>query len=134
MRHEVFCLCDAATEFQGKLNVLGTFDTMFTPQVPVIYPGCSIAIRLRVEQAEQGQHAFRLSFIDEDGRDVIAPIGGSFGVNMAPGVPNVAVNLVINLQGTRLLRHGNHRIDLTVDNQLLCTLPVFVRPPEPQHR
>ena len=28
MKVEVFALCDAATESQGKLNILGTFDRL----------------------------------------------------------------------------------------------------------
>jgi len=31
---EVMSLCDAATEAQGKLNILGTFDTIFSQKLP----------------------------------------------------------------------------------------------------
>ena len=47
MNIEAFLLCDAATGHQGKLNVLGAFDTIYAKQLPVIHPACAIALRIR---------------------------------------------------------------------------------------
>ncbi|MDB6032554.1 MAG: hypothetical protein JWM16_2892, partial [Verrucomicrobiales bacterium] len=38
MEIQVAVLCDAATDYQGKLNILGTFDTIFTAQMPAVHP------------------------------------------------------------------------------------------------
>ena len=38
MKVEIFALCDAATESQGKLNLLGTFDQLVAGSVPVVHP------------------------------------------------------------------------------------------------
>ena len=33
MTIQVAVLCDAATEYNGKLNLLGTFDTIYAPAI-----------------------------------------------------------------------------------------------------
>ena len=49
---EVMALCDAATESQGKLNILGTFDTIFTQKLPVMCSHSAVALRVRFNQIE----------------------------------------------------------------------------------
>jgi len=58
MQIEVFVLCDAATaDHLGKLNLLGTFDTIWVKEIPTIYPQCTIALRIRFERIERGINA-----------------------------------------------------------------------------
>jgi len=42
MNIQVAVLCDAATDDNGKLNLLGAFDTIYTQQLPAVHPQCSI--------------------------------------------------------------------------------------------
>src|SRR5271156_3834845 len=46
MNIQVAVLCDAATDDNGKLNLLGAFDTIYTQQLPAVHPQCSIALRV----------------------------------------------------------------------------------------
>ena len=38
MNIQVAVLCDAATEENGKLNLLGAFDTIIAQQIPATHP------------------------------------------------------------------------------------------------
>ena len=55
MQIQLAVLCDAATDYAGKLNILGTFDTLITSQLPAIHPQCSIALRLTFQKQEEGR-------------------------------------------------------------------------------
>ena len=57
MKVEVFCLCDAATDNRGKLNILGTFDQIYSSKMPVVHPACAIALRMRFNKMEEGVHS-----------------------------------------------------------------------------
>ena len=46
MNIQVAVLCDAATDDQGKLNILGAFDTINALTLPAIHPQCAIALRV----------------------------------------------------------------------------------------
>jgi len=54
MEIEAFLLCDAATEQQGKLNILGAFDNYWVRQMPARIPQCAVVSRVRFEKIEQG--------------------------------------------------------------------------------
>jgi len=42
MNIEIIALCDAATDQQGKLNILGAFDTVFTKSLPTVHTQCAV--------------------------------------------------------------------------------------------
>ena len=71
---QIAVLCDAATDNNGKLNILGTFDTIYTSQLPATHPQCSIAVRMTFNKVEDGTHTVKLNFVDEDGKSVMPPI------------------------------------------------------------
>src|SRR5687767_14383517 len=82
MDMQIAILCDAATDNSGKLNILGTFDTIYTTQLPAIHPQCSIALRMAFSKAEEGAHKVRMTFVDEDGKPVMPNIDMSVDVKV----------------------------------------------------
>jgi hypothetical protein len=124
---EAFLLCDAATEQRGKLNVLGAFDTIFAKQVPTVHPACSVAARLRFSKVEQGEHAVKISVIDEDGKEVVPKLEGKVSVRVGDEANSAVINLVLNFQRLKLPEYGEYRVDLAVDGEQKASLPLFVR-------
>lgn len=127
MTTEVFVLCDAATEAQGKLNILGTFDTIFTPTVPSSHPHCAIALRLRFSRIEAGKHRLALSIVDVDGKPVVPPIEGEMDVKFADDAPSSTANLVMNIDSLPVQKFGENAINLALDGRQIASLPIFVR-------
>src|SRR4029078_13689632 len=74
MNIQVAVLCDAATDDNGKLNVLGAFDSIYTQQLPAVHPQCSIPLRLSFSNVEEGAHKLKLNFVDEDGKFIMPSI------------------------------------------------------------
>ena len=86
MTIQIAVLCDAATDYNGKLNLLGTFDTIITSQLPAVHPQCSIALRLAFGRIEEGAHKVKMNFVDEDGRLVMPSIEMPEITVMKPGL------------------------------------------------
>jgi hypothetical protein len=126
MEIEAFLLCDAATDQQGKLNVLGAFDNLWVRQLPAKHPQCSIAARVRFERIEEGDHAVKIQIIDEDGQNIAPKLEGTISVRTAPGIDSSATNLILNIQGLEFKRFGSYQIDLAIDGQLQASLPLRV--------
>ena len=122
MRVEIFCLCDAATDNAGKLNILGAFDTFYAPQLPFVYPFFCVALRMRFDSTEMGAHNVVVNFMDVDGKHVIQPAAGTLNIT-SPG----SANLILNIQNLQLKRVGEYAIDLSVDGKNEATLALFVR-------
>ena len=127
MNIEAFLLCDAATDQQGKLNILGAFDNIFAKKVPTMHPACAIAARIRFEKIEEGSHTIRIHIIDEDGKSIGPKLEGNVNVRIGDDVDSTATNIVLNIQRLKFEKYGQYRIDLAIDNQIKGSLPFHVR-------
>jgi hypothetical protein len=128
MQVEVFSLCDAATvDSVGKLNVLGAFDTIWAAKLPTFYPQCAIALRLRFEGLERGEHQVAVSFVDMDGKHIIPSANGAISINFPDDQRSGSANLVLNLQMLGLPQYGEYSIDVTVDATPMANLPLFIK-------
>jgi len=129
MNVEVLTLCDAATDQRGKLNMLGAFDTIIAKNVPAIHPQCSVALRLRFQRIEEGKHKVRIHLVDEDGNLIIPSLDADLQVKLPANQDSVSVNLVLNLHGLKLARHGTYAINLAIDGRQEGSIPLYVKEP-----
>lgn len=127
MNIEAFLLCDAATEQQGKLNVLGSFDSIWTKALPTKHPACAVALRIRFDKIEEGKHPFKLRIIDEDGQSIGPQLDGNVDVQMPPNVESIITNFILNIQGLEFKKYGQYRIDFAINGQSAASLPFYVR-------
>lgn len=127
MKIEVFALCDAATNSHGKLNLLGTFDQIFVPQVPVMHPSFSIALRVRFGKMEEGAHQVELQLVDPDGSKVLPPMKGEVVPRMGADVESVAVNMIFNFHNTKFDAYADYQLNLNVDDVSVASLPLSIR-------
>jgi len=127
MHVEVFTLCDAATGDRGKLNILGAFDTIFSAKMPSVHPQCSIALRIRFESIEQGEHKITVNFVDADGKHIIPPLNATKQVKFREGQRYSSSNLILNIQGLKLAAYGEYSIDLAIDGKQEASLPLLVK-------
>jgi hypothetical protein len=126
---EIFTLCDAAADYQGRLSILGVFDTIFAPQLPARHPHCAVALRMTFERTEQGEHSLVLHIVDMDGRFVVPELKGAFGVEIPEGSGRASVNLVLNLGQIQFDKYGEHAINIAVDGHQVGSLPFWVKEP-----
>lgn len=125
---EAFLLCDAATDQFGKLNILGAFDAIAAPQLPVVHPQLSVALRIRFKKSESANHPFRINLVDADGKSVVPrPFDGNVSVEIQGADDFAVVNLIVNLRDTRFEKFGRYSIDLTMDGKQRGALPLFVK-------
>jgi len=124
---ELFSLCEAATAGGGKLNMLGAFDTIWAKKMPVIYPQCAVALRIRFEGIERGEHKVALNFVDADGKHFIAPLKAGINISFPEGQRSGSKNLILNIQRLKLEKYGEYSIDLAIDGRQEASLPLYVK-------
>jgi len=127
MELQVAVLCDAATDSHGKLNILGTFDTIYTSQLPAVHPQCSIALRMNFNKVEEGRHSLNLTFVDEDGHPIMRPVPMQFDVSMPEDTLFLSRNFVINIQQLKFEKPGLYSIDIGMDGRQEGSIPLQVR-------
>ncbi len=136
MNIQVAVLCDAATDDNGKLNLLGSFDTIYARELPAIHPQCAVALRVTFFSGDEGQHTLRLNFVDAD--------GGSIMPNFPPIPIEIVLpddmhfgtrNFIINIQQLKFDRPGIYSVDIALDDQSQASIPLMVKyvaPPTPE--
>jgi Family of unknown function (DUF6941) len=126
---QIAVLCDAATDNNGKLNILGTFDTIYTSQLPAIHPQCSIALRMTFSKVEEGAHKVKLNFVDEDGHSVMPPIEIPIEVQVPDETIFLSRNFIVNIQKLKFEKEGLYSIDIAVDGRQEGNIPLLVKVP-----
>ena len=127
MNIQVAVLCDAATDDNGKLNLLGAFDTIYTKQLPAIHPQCSIALRVTFSGEDEGKHALQVNFVDADGRPIAnfppIPVEVALPEDMHFGTRN----FIVNIQQLKFDSPGLYSIDILLDDRPQASIPLLVR-------
>lgn len=127
MNFQAAVLCDAATNEHEKLNLLGAFDTIFAPRLPAVHPQCSIALRITFSQEDEGNHVFRLNFVDADGRSIMPGIDLPCAVTLAGDAHFVTRNFVVSIQRLVFDRPGIYSIDISWDGEPCASIPLMVK-------
>ena len=123
---EIAALCDAATEQAGKLNLLGTFDRITASQFPFMHPLCAVVYRIRFNWPEQGAHAFKVNFIDADGRSIMPPLESHMEIRVPEKRESSVANVILMIQGLRFPAPGLYAVDLSIDGNPHRSLPLAV--------
>ena len=124
---QIAVLCDAATDYKGKLNLLGTFNSVYTRELPANYPQCSIVLRVVFKRVEEGSHKLRINFVDEDGKFVMPSIELPFEVNIPADDSFLYRNFILNIQRLKFEKFGQHAVDIAIDGRQEASIPLEVK-------
>ena len=127
MTIQLAVLCDDATDYNGKLNILGTFDTIFAQQFPAAHPQCSVALRVSFSKMEEGQHALKINLVDEDGKSIMPPVDIPVEIILPGDATFLSRNFVLNIQQLKFSAAGLYAIEIAVDGQHEASIPLAVK-------
>ncbi len=123
---QVATLCDSAADYNGKLCVLGTFDTICSRALPVVHPHCVLALRVCFRPGDEGRHEFAITFIDADGHPVMPSFRAGVEIRLPSDAYFVTRNIVLNFQNLKFEKTGQFSIDVSVDDRMLTRVPLRV--------
>ena len=127
MRVDYAFLCDAATEYGGKVNALGIgIDRLGISTLPATHPRLTLVARLVFEDASGASLPFLVRIVDADGREVMPPVEGSFQVAAAPERRLDGSSLIVDLVNLQFTATGPHEVQLWSGGAILATLPIEV--------
>ena len=96
MEIQIATLCDAATDYNGKLNLLGTFDTIFASATAGVHMQC-LSPCGSFAKIEEGAHKVKINFIDEDGKFIMPSIDMPIEVAMPEEASFQSRNFIVNI-------------------------------------
>ena len=126
-------VCDHALIDQaGKLSVLGIFERIWVERFPAVHPRLHLVLRLKGRRTEIGDHPVTIVLHDPSGREVLRG-DGMVQIGEPPaGVTEVEAAAILVFD-VPLETAGAYHFNITVDNDLLASLPITVsQMPAPQ--
>ena len=127
MNIQVAVLCDAATEDNGKLNLLGSFDTIYAPQLPAVHPQCAVALRVTFMSGDEGARQLKLNFVNADGRAIMPPIEIPVAVALPDDALFLTRNFIVNIQQLKFSEAGLYSVDVRLDDKSQGNIPLSVK-------
>ena len=126
MEIQVATLCDSASDYNGKLCVLGTFDTICSSGIPIVHPHCSLALRICFKPGDEGSHTVTVRFINDDGQPIMKTFRESIDIKLPNNAYFLTRNLILNFQRLTFASVGQFSIDVSVDDEMLARIPLRV--------
>jgi len=127
MNIQVAVLCDAATEDNGKLNLLGAFDTIFAPQLPAVHPQCAVALRVTFMSGDEGARKLKLNFVNADGKSIMPPIEIPVAVSLPDDAHFLTRNFIVNIQQLKFAEEGLYSVDVRLDDVSQGNIPLQIK-------
>lgn len=106
--------CDAANvSREGKLNLLGIFNSLHAAEFPCTHPHLALVLRVEARIGEEGIHPIEIKLADEDGHEVFK-VNGQISLQGAqPGRPMTA-QTIIDINNFQLPRSGTYAFEIFI--------------------
>lgn len=130
MQVELAVLADfASISIDRKLNILGVFQEVNAPELPVTVAYMYLVVSFKADPAEYGKHlSARIVLTEERGNgEPLLSLEGLAEVPQPtkPG-DRAYSNQVIGLNGVRFEREGDYRFSISVEGQEAAVVPLRV--------
>lgn len=116
--------CDAANvSREGKLNLLGIFNSIHGSQFPCTHPHLAFVLRVEARIGEEGRHDLDIKLADEDGQELFS-INGQLQLEGAePGRPMTA-QTIMDLNNLQLPHPGTYAFEIFIGNRHVRSVPI----------
>lgn len=129
MHVQFVALCDQVVlAVDGKPSLIGIFNDIQVPQLPVRIPRAAFAARILFTSEEAGRaHKVEVAITDPAGTEIGRP-GGDVDLPAPPaGLETIAVDLPLQFDGFELTAFGRYTFLLHVDGEPTAAVQLSVR-------
>ncbi len=122
-------IADAANVSQeGKLNILGVFDTIWARDFPVRHTTMVFVLRFLADFTEQGDHSLEVRLMDADGAQLFKAEGPLKVTGGSPGRP-IRPHVIMALNGVTFDQPGDYSFEVMLSGKHVRSVPIYVVEP-----
>jgi hypothetical protein len=134
MQVKLALLADSANiSREGKLNILGVFDTIYTRQFPTKHPHMQLVMRFEASPEEAGRRCqVEVQLVTQDGR-VVFRVPGSVDLVRRELGEMVGVDHILALANISFEEPGRYTFRIAVDGVVAASVPLRVESMPVQH-
>lgn len=118
MKVDIFTLCDNAQEYDGKLIIIGTFNSIYAKEFPTLHPEFALVARVVFGEDEKGFHNIDFS-IKKNSEDVyIMPLEQMTADTTHTKGKEAVINVVVKGNNILIPSAGTYVVTLKVDDKV----------------
>ena len=105
---------------EGKLNLMGVFDSISAVSYPAAHPQMHLVIRFELFRHEKGKnHDIEIQFVDEDGKKLFS-LAAQVGIPANATIATTTVNndQIIGINGLVLPKPGTYQFVILIDKNV----------------
>jgi len=126
MKLQLFLLADFINMADGKLNIIGEFDTIWSDNFPVRHHLMCIVAKISFDSDDFGRNkTIKLLLIDEEGIELMKSEREYYVPQPNSDSPHMYTH-VFNFVGAVFKHSAQHQFNLYVDEDLLGSIPLNV--------
>jgi hypothetical protein len=111
---------------EGKLNILGIFDTIHARSFPVTHAEMKLVLRVMAAPGEAGiEHAIEIKLMDDEGGAVLGMKANVIPRSVPEGKP-LRLDQVVSMHNVTFKKPGKYHFSIVVDGEQKATLPLTV--------
>ncbi len=111
---------------EGKLNILGIFDTIHAATFPAVHPHMQLVIKFDAPSADAGKaKTLDIKFMDEDGK-LLFEIHGNLTLGPGRSGERFKFDHILTVNGLKFERAGSYEFKIFVDGRDLKEVPLRV--------
>ena len=111
---------------EGKLNILGIFDRIWTKDFPAVHPVAQLVMRFECGPAEFGtQKDIKIVVVDADGSQV-ASMDAKLSIGVEQKQPRLKMDLSLPIQNMRFESPGQYAISILVSGEEKASIPLAI--------
>ena len=126
MEVDLAVVADAANVSQeGKLNILGVFDTIWAREFPFRHAAMVFVVRFTADFPDTGSRQLQVRLIDADGEQLFKAEGPLKVPAGGPGRPSKP-HVIMGLGGVSFPKPGDFSFEVIVDEQHMRSVPIYI--------
>lgn len=130
MEAKIQAIADAANiSREGKLNILGAFNTIYAAQLPVSWPSLVFVVKLEMSAGDPDTFEFRFRVVDGEGNQVGAGLAGKMTAERNPAAPPgypATIPFIFPVALPTFPDLGEYTFELWIDNARIAHSPMYV--------
>ena len=109
---------------EGKLNILGVFDSIQAQQFPITHPQMQLVMRFEADRAEGGRtKKVEVQLMDEDGQKLFV-LGGEFTLGTGQPGETIGSNHILTINMMKFEHPGDYEFKILINDELKAEVPL----------
>ena len=111
---------------EGKLNILGIFDTIHAQNFPMTHPQMQLVMRFEADIAEEGKtKKLEIKLMDDDGKTLFV-LNGGFTLGQGQAGEAMISNQILTINMMKFENAGNYEFKILINDELKTEVPLRV--------